>query len=129
METSIIVARILAISYLTFALGIILNTNYYKNLFVDLLKNRFVALYSGFLALVFGLLIVYTTDYNKNDWTILIPIIGYISLIKGILLLVFPKHISFYQKNLLNPKYTVKILVPLLLVFGLVMGYLGFVVS
>jgi uncharacterized membrane protein len=129
METPIIVARILAISYLTFAIGIVLNTNYYKKLFIDLVKNPFVALYSGFLAIVFGLIILYTTSCDKNDWTIIINIIGWISLLKGIILLVFPKHISFYQKNLLNPKYIIKVLVPLLFIFGLVLGYFGFIVT
>ena len=127
METSILVARILALVYLSFALGILFNKDYYSKMLPELVNNRSAMMYGGFMALVLGFLILMNHNLWQPDWTIMITIIGWIAVIKGILLVVFPTHISIYKNNILDPKNLTRLVLPMMLVIGLVFGYFGFV--
>ncbi len=127
METSILIARILSICYLAFALGIVVNGKYYQRELPKLVASATIVLYGGFMAIVFGLLILHNNNTWESDWTTIITVIGWIALFKGVLLLVFPTHISIYKNNLLNPKYLDKIIFPVVLIFGLLLGYFGFI--
>lgn len=127
METTILIARILSICYLAFALGILINRNYYQRELPKLVDNATIGLYGGFMAIVFGLLILHNNNTWDNDWTTIITIIGWIAVLKGVFLLVFPTHLSIYKNNILNPKYLIKIIFPIALLFGLLLGYFGFV--
>ena len=127
METSILVARLLALVYLTFALGILFSKDYYSEMLPKLIANSSAMLYGGLLALVLGFLILSHHNLWQSDWTIMITIIGWISVIKGILLVVFPSHISIYKNNILHPKNLTRLVLPVMLIIGLVFGYFGFV--
>lgn len=127
MQTSLLVARILAIIYLAVGLGMIFNKAYYQKMIHDLCSESPMLYIGGFLAIVAGFLL--TTFHNiwVKDWTVLITIIGWLAMIKGIMLLVLPKTtITIIAKSFVKPN-----LFPLwngfILLLGLVMGYFGFV--
>lgn len=126
METSILIARILSTCYLAFALGVLFHAKYYQRELPKLIDNKTVVLYGGFMGIVLGFLILHNHNNWNNDWTTIITIIGWMGIIKGVLLLVFPNHINIYKGNILNPEYQNKLIVPIALVFGLVLGYFGF---
>jgi hypothetical protein len=60
-----------------------------------------------------------------KNWTVSITIIGWIALIKGIFLLVFSRSLNFF-KPMLTAEYSTKFLTPLVILFGLVFAYFGF---
>lgn len=125
METSIFIAKIIATIYLSFGVGLLFNRNYYKKEIAKLLDNSAYIILGGIIAIIFGLLIIENHNYWVKNWTVLITIIGWIALIKGIFLLAFPRSLNFF-KPMFKTKYLTKFLTPLTILFGLVFAYFGF---
>lgn len=125
METSTLIAKIIGLIYLSFGVGILLNGNYYKKEIPKLLENTAYLIFGGFMAIIFGVLIIENHNYWVKNWTVLITVIGWIALIKGILLLAFPTVISMYKSFFNNPNFYA-ILGILVLIFGLFFIYFGY---
>jgi len=125
METSIFIARIATVIYLSIAVGLLFNGNYYKKEFGKLLDNSAYLILGGMMAIIIGSLIVKYHNFWVKDWTILVTIIGWIALVKGALLLAFPK-IFFFFKPMLKSESLNKFVTLMVIVLGLVFGYFGF---
>jgi len=126
MEISILIARILAIAYLVFGLGLIFSPAFYKREIPKLVDNPALLIYGGFFATVFGCLLIYYHNYWIDNWTVIITIIGWIGLFKGIVLLIFPESFKIYKNTLFHEDRMFKILIPLVFIVGLTLAYFGF---
>lgn len=126
METTIIITRIFATVYVAFGLGMLISPNFYKEEIGKLLVTPSFIFLSGFLAIIFGVLIVTTHHYWENDWRMIISIFGWIALVKGVLLIIAPEQAQGFRYSLLKPENT-KIIAYLLLALGVLFGYFGFI--
>ncbi len=125
METSILIAKIIAIIYLSFGIGLLFNGNFYKKEIPKLLDNSAYLILCGFMAIIVGMLIIEYHNHWVKNWTVIVTIIGWIALVKGVFLLAFPKAIKFY-KQFLNSENLYKFLTPLVFIIGLLFAYFGF---
>lgn len=125
METSLFIAKIIGIIYTSFGVGLLLNGKHFKTELPKLLENTGFLIFGGFIAIVIGMLIIENHNYWEKSWTIVITLIGWIALIKGILLIAFPKITNLY-KPILNNAMFFKILAPLVFTFGVLFFFLGF---
>jgi hypothetical protein len=125
METSIAIARIIAIAYLSIGFGLIISKSYYENQFERIVNNAGVLYLGGFMGIVFGSLIIEGHNFWVNNWTVLITIIGWLSLIKGIVLLIFPNQYLPLIKPFYKPK-NINGFAIISLALGLLFGYFGF---
>ena len=125
METSILIAKILATVYFSFSLGLIFSSSYYKEKLPKLVDNTSYLLLGGFMAIVFGYLILEFHNHWRSDWTVIITICGWVSLVKGIVLLVFPQMFSTNKTPILKAENQKYILV-LLIILSVFFGYYGF---
>lgn len=125
MEISILIAKIIAIIYLSFGIGLLFNSYFYKKEMLKLLDNSACLILGGFIFIVVGVLIIeYHNNWVKN-WTVIITIIGWVALFKGVFLLAFPKAIIFF-KPFFNSDILYKFLAPVVVIIGLVFAYFGF---
>lgn len=127
MELSIVIARIISITYLAFGFGLLFSSQFYKREIPKLVENPALLIYGGFLATVLGSLLIYYHNTWENSWTTVITVIGWIGLIKGITLLIFPGSFKIYKNTIFHQDYLLYILVPLTFIVGLVLGYFGFI--
>jgi len=125
METSVLIAKMLAIAYLSFGVGLLFNTSFYKKGIEELLDNAGYMILGGLYAIIGGLLIIEFHNIWVKNWTVVITLIGWIALAKGILILSFPKAMVFF-KPMFQYDNLYKYLAPLVLLFGLVFAYFGF---
>ena len=126
MELSILIAKIVSVIYLSASLGSFFSKDYYLRISEDMCKNAALTYMMGSVTVVFGFLIVNYHNLWGSDWTVLITIIGWLSLIKGVLIIVSPE---FFQR-LYGPFLTggsLKIIPYVTLSLGLLFGYFGFV--
>ena len=126
MELSILIAKIVSVIYLSAALGSFFSRDYYLRISQDMFKNAALTYMMGFVTVIFGFLIVNYHNFWGRDWTVLITVIGWLSLLKGVLIIVSPK---FFQR-LYEPFLTaraLKIIPYVTLAMGLLFGYFGFV--
>ena len=129
METSILIARILSICYITFGLGLIVSPRFYKREIPKLVDNPALIIYGGLVATAVGYLIIHYHNIWDGSWRMAISIIGWIALIKGITLLVFTNSYKVYKNNLLHEDYILNVFIPLTLIVGIFLGYFGFFYS
>ena len=103
METSIFIARIFGLCYLILGACFLFNRKAFQGVMEDFCKNRALVFFGGFFALVIGVLIILTHNTWVANWTVIITIIGWIGLVKGIWMIAFPDTVSTfvqaYQRN------------------------------
>lgn len=125
METSIYVAQTLSLLYLSIGAGLLLNRNYYQSAFIELIENKGLMFLSGWMALIAGVALVNYHNVWSNDWRMIITVVGWIALAKGIILFAFPSAINAYKKLLLNTRF-LDAITYLVIVLGMFFGYYGF---
>jgi len=118
-------AEILGISLVIIPLALLINPKYLKRLFVEA-DNEITIFFVGILSLVVGLAM--TLDYNimqAQNWQVIITIIGWLALLKGLFLLFLPEYTKKWVKKMENQQWLPIALVVLVFV-GLIITYLGF---
>ena len=90
METSKILARIIGPAMIVPALGIFLNFNTYQSMIGEFSKSPSLCYLGGFMALLMGLVILQFHNKWEAGWPVIITILGWITLIKGLVLVLFP---------------------------------------
>ena len=126
MELSILIARIIAVIYLSASLGGFFSRDYYRRLSEDVYKNAGLTYMIGFLTVIVGFLVVHYHNLWGKDWTVLITIMGWLALIKGVLIIVFPRFIQRLSQSFSTDR-ALKIYPYVTLLIGLLFGYFGFV--
>jgi uncharacterized protein YjeT (DUF2065 family) len=127
MEISIIFARFLGLLYVAVGLGLLFNKNYYQKIFSDFLNNVAMLYIGGILALIFGFLLVTYHNVWVGSWVVIITVIGWLALMKGIFILVCPSLMQRFVQYLLNKPKFLQIEGVFALILGLVLGYFGFI--
>ncbi len=77
--------------YVAVGVGVFNNASMVKKLVDDLSSNRAVSYLSGFFAAVIGFAIVATHNVWTKDVTVIVTLLGWIALVKGLLLIAVPE--------------------------------------
>jgi uncharacterized membrane protein HdeD (DUF308 family) len=126
MELSIFIAKIAAVIYLAASLGGFVSRDYYRRISDDMFKNAALTYMMGFIAVIIGVLIVDCHNLWVSDWTVLITVIGWLALIKGVLIIAFPKLVQRLSEPFLTER-TLKVFPYVTLLLGLIFAYFGFI--
>jgi len=118
--------QVLSLAYLAIGIGILINPDFYKKLYEDFIENASVLYLGGITALVIGYLLVTFHNTWTKDFSVIITIIGWLALLKGILILVRPKVMITLTKAMINKKSTLKIMSVFVIIVGLLFSFLGF---
>ena len=84
------------------AVGVLINAAIYRQIIDELTESPALCYLGGILALFFGLFILNFNNAWTADWTVIITIIGWLSVVKGVLLIVFPNvylHLSDWVRK------------------------------
>ncbi len=126
MELSILIAKIISVVYLSVAVGGIFSADHYRRLKDDMFKNTALTYFMGFTAVIIGSLMVNYHNIWEKNWTVLITIMGWLALIKGVLIIAFPRFFQSFSKPFFQGK-VFGILPYVWISLGLLFGYFGFV--
>lgn len=127
METSIFIARIASIVFLSMGIGFFYNKDFYRKMLDGYVKNVSILYTEGILEIVLGYFIVYYHNIWVMDWTALITVLGWGILIEGIFMLAFPEIMINACKYMLKMKKN-EIFTLIIIALGLIYGYFGFIV-
>jgi hypothetical protein len=128
MGLSILIAKITAVIYLSAALGAIFSANHYRRLIDDMFNNAGLTYLTGFTAVIVGFLIVNYHNIWVKDWTVLITIMGWLALTKGVLIIAFPEFARSYSTPIFVGR-GLKIFPYVATLIGLLFGYFGFMLG
>ena len=125
-ELSIVIARIVSVLYLSAALGSLVSRERYRAILDDLFGNAALTYLMGFTAVLLGCLMVSYHDIWVEDWRVLITILGWLALVKGILIIACPRFVQSYSRLVLQGK-GLQVFPYIAACVGLLFGYFGFV--
>jgi len=125
MEPSKLIAKIASVIYLSAGVGAFLSADYYRNIAADMFGNAGLTFLAGFMTVIIGFLIVYFHNTWVKNWTVLITIIGWLALFKGIILIVCPQFIRGISETMLAGQGTI-IFPYTAFCLGLLFAYFGF---
>jgi hypothetical protein len=124
METTILITKIFSILFLAMGIAGLINKNYYQELIKDMFKNRSITFLMGLMTIIGSFLIVTYHNIWVKSWVTIITVFGWMGLVKGIIILLFPG----VMERLSTPLFEKlnKILPYTTIIIGLLLGYLGF---
>ncbi len=126
MDTSIYIARIMAIAYLSISIAMFVDPKFYTEMIKDFFKAKHSLYLGGLMALIIGYVII--ASHNIwTGWPIIITLLGWMALFKGVFLLAFPNTFINLTKKMFDlkamPKYRL-----LVLLLGVIFSYFGFLI-
>lgn len=119
--------QVLGLFFLAAGLGILINLNFYQKLLEDFIHSTSVIYLYGSLALFIGYLLVTFHNVQEGGWAILITVIGWIALIKGLLTLIFPNIQIKIAKGFIGKKGYIITEGVIFLIIGIVFSYIGYI--
>ncbi len=126
MQLSKLIAKIASIIYLSASVAAFFGPDHYRKIADDLFSNAGLTYLAGFITVIIGLLIVtYHNRWTKN-WTVLITILGWLALVKGISLIAFPQFVEGLSERMFTD-FGSRIFPYAALCVGLLFAYFGFV--
>ena len=102
MGSANFIAQIIGLLFSIDAVGVLINTAIYRRMVEEFTESPALRYLGGILALFFGLFILNFNNAWTADWTVIITIIGWLSVVKGVLLIVFPNvclHLSDWMRK------------------------------
>ena len=117
--------QIFSLVYLTVGVGMLINPGFYKKLFTDFCESAAVMYLGGIMALAIGYLILAFHNTWTKDLSVIITVIGWLALVKGVLILVQPKMMIALTKAMLKENL-LKIEAIVVILLGLAFSFLGF---
>lgn len=117
MLSEIQMFQILGLLFFGSGLGLLSNPGFGRKLMDNLADLPVLMYFSSLVAIVFGYILVSFFNVWQWDWTLLITLVGWLTLIKGIFVLVFPGVALAWMKELKDSYVTIKAL------FSAVLGF------
>ena len=91
MDASILLARLLGPLFLAAGAGLLINQEHYRQMLQRFLTDTALYYFSGTLALTAGVAILLFHNLWVADWRVLLTVIGWLSVAKGLTRLLLPK--------------------------------------
>lgn len=127
MDTSIFIAKLFGLMYTVVGLGMVLNGKYYKKAVDAMLKEVAVWYLGGIMALFLGFLIVMAHNVWELSWVLLVTLIGWGAMLKGVFLLMFPEWMLKFSTSLFKKTKSFSGLGIFVVLLGFVFVYFGFI--
>jgi len=95
METSLFLAKVIGSFGALTTLAIMWHYKFYLQMEANVAKNQTTIYLSGFVFLLLGILISVSHQVWTLDWRVIITIIGWLTLVKGLMRILLPNTISY----------------------------------
>lgn len=127
MDVSVFLARVWGVTLIVLASAFIINQKTYLKKLPELASSP-LFLFTGILAILLGIVHVVVHNIWSSDWRLLVTILGWSMLLKGIVRLFFPDRvIKFIKKGSYRPWYIP--VVVFVLMMGVYLVFVGFFAS
>lgn len=94
MNRSIFLARLLGAALAIIGVSIVLQADHFRDILKNFDDSPALLYFAGLVAMSVGLAIVIGHNVWTFNWRILITLVGWVALAKGIAILVAPKHMG-----------------------------------
>ena len=127
MQESIVLARLLGPVLLVMGIGMLLDPRGYRAMAEEFLASRALIYISGLIALVTGLVIINFHNRWAFGWPVIITIVGWLSLIGGVVRLLAPDRVKRIGAAFLDKPETMRIAGIVVVALGAILSIAGYV--
>jgi hypothetical protein len=126
MQTSIFLAKLLGPILALAGLAMLINRKELGALAQEFLRSRALFFLLGLVDFAVGLAIVLTHNVWAADWRVIITVLGWLLLVRGVVRTLIPEQVKPYGTKLLKNENLVIGSIAVLLGLGLVLCYFGY---
>jgi len=126
MSTSKYIARLIGPLFLVMGLGMMAEANTVRALSAEFLSNLSLIYLAGMLALVAGLAIVNAHNLWVADWRVIITILGWLSVIGGVIRLLFPAQVQALGTGMIANPHAMVVGGVVMLVLGAILSWVAY---
>ena len=124
MEVSIFLAKVIGLYFVIACLAMLANQKSFSRIIKDLAKDVPGVFFSGLIALMLGLLVVVSHNIWSCDWRVIITIVGWLMIIKGVARMLMPDKIIGWGLKVYSVVAPIAFIV--CLAVGVYLTYIGF---
>lgn len=124
MNLSNYLAEVWGISIVVVSLALLAKEKHLKRLFASIEAEENFFLW-GLISFVIGIAMILAHNVWVRNWQVIITILGWAALVKGLFILFLPETMKLWTKKMENKQW-VPIMLVIALFVGLVITYLGF---
>ena len=126
MGITLFLARLIGLYLIIVGVGILLNLKYYQRVMGDFSKNSALLYMGGIMALFFGLLVVLFHNVWLVGWPVIITIMGWLGIVKGVVILVFPNAILRMTEAYRDKTSLLAVHIVIVIALGGYLTYMGY---
>ncbi len=130
MNKSIYIARligpVLLVMAIGMALGLQMEGDSYSSLLKEFIGSRALIFITGILALTAGLAMVNAHNLWVRDWRVIVTILGWLFVLRGIMLLVFPVAVQTIGDRIVSSRSGVIAGAAITFVIGAILSIMGY---
>ncbi|CEG56156.1 hypothetical protein [Legionella fallonii] len=126
METSKFLSKVLGFYLFIIGSAMLLNMHQFTSHVVKLINDTQLMFVSGFFVLILGLLMVVSHNVWQWSWRLIITIIAWLILFKGVSIIYFPKYLDTVTIHFVRNMSISYTAASIDVILGLVLIYKGF---
>ena len=128
MELSLFLAQLLGVVLFVLGFGFICNAGHYKKMYAAMMKDEGLLWIVSILVLSVSTALVLKHNVWESNWVVLITIVGWLGLLKGFLLAIFPRQMVSMSANVLKSATLFRVAGVFYMILGGALLYFGFFV-
>jgi hypothetical protein len=125
-HASIFMARLLGPLIAVMAVALLAQPDSYRAILKEFIHSPALCYLAGFLGLLGGVAMVLVHNVWSADWRVVITLIGWITIARGALTLLWPQSIAAIGGRLFQTRRAVAMVAVVDLALGLFLSYLGY---
>jgi uncharacterized membrane protein len=129
MQASLFIARLLAPVFVVIGIALLTRPEAYRSLLREFVASAVSMYIAGFLGLVGGLALLLTQNLWVLDWRLIITLIGWISVLRGVATILWPGSLAPVADWVLKHRNSFAVSAVIDLAIGLVLGYFGYLAA
>lgn len=126
MEASLVIAQALGMYLIIMGFAILLHREDFISILTGIFHNAALQFMIGVIALIIGILMVVMHNVWESSWTVVITILAWLTLAKGICYVMLPKAMNRMGHAIIQNKNWIYIMAVVNLVLGFYLSYMGF---
>lgn len=127
MDISKFLAKAIGIYFIIICTAFFINMEKFLNLIQTLVNDAPLMFVTGFFTVILGILMVVGHNVWRFNWRVIITIIGWLILLKGASILLYPPYIQTITKIFIENAYFAFISLGTNFIVGLILLYYGFI--
>lgn len=126
MENSLFLAKVIGLCFSIFGISLVIAKSRYQAMVKDFVNHPASLLLGGTINLIISILIIVSHNIWQADWRVIITIIGWLLLIRGIIWTTFPQIFIKDASKIAESAIALYISGIIIFILGMTLCYFGF---